>query len=162
GFPGAIILPEVFELSATEMAAQVREKKISPVELVQTHLDRIAAQNPRLNAYVSLREEEALADARTTEEAIMRGDPLGPLHGVPISVKSAVAVKGLAFECGSCTRSGQKGREDAPLVARLKSAGAIVLGTTNVPELLMNYFTDNAIYGRTNSPFDLAFTPGGS
>jgi amidase len=155
-------LSEIFELSATEMAAHVRAKKISPVELVQAHLDRIAALNPLLNAYVSLREEEALADARRAEEAAVRGDSPGPLHGVPISIKSAVAVKGLAFECGSCTRRGQKGTEDAPLVARLKSAGAIVLGTTNVPEMLMNYFTDNAMYGRTNSPFDLERTPGGS
>jgi amidase len=155
-------LPDIFELSATEMAAQVRQKKISPVELVRLHLDRISALNPRLNAYISLRADEALADARRAEEAVMRGVELGPLHAVPISIKSSVAVKGLAFECGSRSRLGLKGSEDAPLVARLKSAGAIVLGTTNVPEMLMNYFTDNAIYGRTNSPFELARTPGGS
>jgi Asp-tRNA(Asn)/Glu-tRNA(Gln) amidotransferase A subunit family amidase len=155
-------LAEIFELSATAMAAHVRQKKISPVDLVRIHLDRISALNPQLNAYISLRPEEALADARRAEEAIMRGNSLGPLHGVPISIKSSVSVKGLAFECGSRSRLGLKGTEDAPLVARLKASGAIVLGATNVPEMLMNYFTDNAIYGRTNSPFDLARSPGGS
>lgn len=155
-------MSEIFELSATEMAAHVRQKKISPVELVRVHLDRISALNPRLNAYVSLRAEEAMQDARQVEEAVMRGDALGPLHGVPISIKSSVSVTGLAFECGSRSRLGLKGTEDAALVRRLRSAGAIVLGTTNVPEMLMNYFTDNAIYGRTNSPFDLDRIPGGS
>jgi Asp-tRNA(Asn)/Glu-tRNA(Gln) amidotransferase A subunit family amidase len=144
------------------MAERVRTRKISPVELLQAHLDRIAVFNPQLNAYISLREQEALEEAQRAEKSVMRGDALGPLHGVLISIKSSVAVKGLAFECGSRTRLGQKGTEDAPLVARLKSAGAIVLGATNVPEMLMNYFTDNAIYGRTSSPFDLERTPGGS
>jgi amidase len=155
-------LPEIFELSAAEMAAHVRQKKISPVELVRVHLDRIEALNPLLNAYISLRPDEAMEDARRAEEGVMRANYLGPLHGVPISIKSTVAVTGLSFECGSRSRLGQKATEDAPLVARLKSAGAIVLGTTNVPEMLMNYFTDNAIYGRTNSPFDLERIPGGS
>jgi Asp-tRNA(Asn)/Glu-tRNA(Gln) amidotransferase A subunit family amidase len=155
-------LSVILELSATQIAERVRTRKVSPVELVQAHLDRIAALNPRLNAYVSLREDEALAEARTAEAAVMRGNALGPLHGVPVSIKSSVAVNGQAFECGSRTRLGQKGTGDAVLVRRLKTAGAIVLGTTNVPEMLMNYFTDNAIYGRTNSPFDPEVTPGGS
>ena len=155
-------MSDILELSATAMAAAVREKKISPVEMVRAHFHRIAELNPRLNAYISLREDEALADARVAEAAVMRGDEIGPLHGVPISIKSSVAVKGLAFECGSRTRLDQKGSEDAVLVQRLRSAGAIVLGTTNVPEMLMNYFTDNAIYGQTNSPLDLERTPGGS
>jgi Asp-tRNA(Asn)/Glu-tRNA(Gln) amidotransferase A subunit family amidase len=155
-------LSDILESSATAMAAAVREKKISPIELVRAHFDRIAELNPRLNAYISLREDAALAEAGTAEAAVMRGQALSPLHGVPISIKSSVTVKGLAFECGSRTRLDQKGNEDAVLVQRLKAAGAIVLGTTNVPEMLMNYFTDNAIYGRTNSPFDLERTPGGS
>lgn len=155
-------MSDILESSATTIAAAVREKKISPIELVRAHFDRIAALNPRLNAYISLREDEALAEAGRAEAAVMAGDELGPLHGVPISIKSSVAVKGLAFECGSRTRLNQKGSGDAVLVQRLRSAGAIVLGTTNVPEMLMNYFTDNAIYGQTNSPFDLDRTPGGS
>jgi Asp-tRNA(Asn)/Glu-tRNA(Gln) amidotransferase A subunit family amidase len=155
-------LSDILELSATQMAERVRTKTISPVELVQAHLDRIAALNPRLNAYVSLRADAALENARQAEKAVMGGDNIGPLHGVPISIKSSVAVQGLAFECGSRTRLDQKGSDDAALVQLLKSAGAIVLGTTNVPEMLMNYFTDNAIYGRTHSPFDLERTAGGS
>jgi Asp-tRNA(Asn)/Glu-tRNA(Gln) amidotransferase A subunit family amidase len=155
-------LSDILELSATAMAERIRAKKVSPVELVQAHLARISEDNPRLNAYVSLRADEALAEARASEATVMRGDGVGSLHGVPISIKSSVAVKGLAFECGSRTRLNQKGSDDAVLVQRLRSAGAIVLGTTNVPEMLMNYFTDNAIYGQTNSPFDLERTPGGS
>ena len=155
-------MSDILELSAITMAERVRSKKFSPVELVQAHLDRITALNPQLNAYISLRADAALQDARQAEAAVMRGENLGPLRGVPISIKSSVAVKGLAFESGSRTRLDQKGSDDAVLVQRLKSAGAIVLGTTNVPEMLMNYFTDNAIHGRTNSPFDLERTPGGS
>ena len=155
-------MSDILELSAIAMAERIRSKKVSPVELAQAHLDRIAELNPRLNAYVSLRWDEALAEAGRAEAAVMAEEEFGPLHGVPISIKSSVAVKGLAFECGSRTRLDQKGSEDAVLVQRLKSAGAIVLGSTNVPEMLMNYFTDNAIYGRTNSPFDLDRTPGGS
>lgn len=152
----------MIEASAAQMAAAIRDKRISPVELVQMHLDQIAELNPTLNAYVSLRDESALGDARAAEQVVMRGDKVGPLHGVPISIKSSIEVAGCAFETGSRLRNGQRGQTDAPLVARLKKAGAIVLGTTNVPEMLMNYFTDNSIYGRTTSPLDTERTPGGS
>jgi Asp-tRNA(Asn)/Glu-tRNA(Gln) amidotransferase A subunit family amidase len=144
------------------MAEQVRHKKISPVELVQAHLARIERLNPKLNAFISLDAERALASAREAEAAVARGDELGPLHGVPISIKGSVEVAGLSYEVGSKLRAGCKGATDAPLVKRLKAAGAIVLGTTNTPEILMAWETDNLLYGRTNSPWDLARTPGGS
>ena len=152
---------DITSFSAMQMAEHIRDKKISPVELLQAHLIRIEKLNPRLNAYINLRTEAAL-EARRAEAAVMRGDRLGPLHGIPISIKSAIAVAGSPWETGSRMRAGAVANQDAPLVARLKAAGAIVLGTTNVPEMLMAYETDNLLYGRSNNPWDLECTPGGS
>jgi len=150
------------QLPATEMAEQVRRRQISPAELVEAHLARIERLNPKLNAFIELRMDEALAEAKAAEKMVEKSDPLAPLHGVPISIKSAIGVAGLKFECGSPTRAGLVAQQDAVLVQRLKKAGAIVLGNTNVPELLMAYHTDNPLYGRTNSPWDPERTPGGS
>ena len=149
-------------LSAAEMAEQVSQKKISPVELVQAHLDAIHHLNPRLNAFVTVDQDRALQAARVAEEAVLHGEELGSLHGVPVTIKSSIDVAGLRCETGSRLRAGNIAMTDAPLVERLKKAGAIVLGNTNVPELLMAYETDNLLYGRTNSPWDLERTPGGS
>jgi Asp-tRNA(Asn)/Glu-tRNA(Gln) amidotransferase A subunit family amidase len=143
--------------SATELARLIRDGQLSPVEVVQAHLDRIEALNPSLNAYVGLDAERALAEARAAED-----EPTRPLLGVPISIKSSISVAGLPFETGSCFRAGVRGEADATLVARLRAAGAIVLGVTNVAEQLMAWETDNALYGRTNSPWALDRTPGGS
>ncbi|MCH8947176.1 MAG: amidase [Acidobacteria bacterium] len=148
--------------SAVEMARMIREKKISPVELVQAHLDRIERLNPQLNAFVSVDSARALEAARKAEAAVMQGATVGPLHGVPVTIKSSIDVAGLRCEAGSKLRAGHIAEADAPLVARLKAAGAIVLGNTNVPEMLMAFETDNLLYGRTNSPWDLERTPGGS
>ena len=148
--------------SAVEMARMIREKKISPVELVQAHLDRIERLNPQLNAFVSVDSARALEAARKAEAAVMQGAALGPLHGVPVTIKSSIDVAGLRCETGSKLRAGHIAEADAPLVSRLKAAGAIVLGNTNVPEMLMAFETDNLLYGRTNSPWDLERTPGGS
>ncbi len=148
--------------SATEMAERIRQKKTSPVEVVRAHLERIEKLNPRLNAIVSLDRGRARAEARAAEAAVMRGDSVGPLHGVPVTVKSSIDVAGLRAECGSKLRAGYVATADAPLVARLRRAGAIILGTTNVPEMLMAYETDNLLYGRTNNPWALDRTPGGS
>lgn len=144
------------------MAEQVKARKLSPVELVEAHLRSIERLNPKLNAFIAVDAERALASARAAEQAVHRGDRLGVLHGVPMSIKSSISVAGMPFETGSRLRGDMRGQEDATLVARLKSEGAIILGVTNVPEMLMAYFTDNAIYGCTNSPFDLGRTPGGS
>ncbi|MCH7766030.1 MAG: amidase [Acidobacteria bacterium] len=148
--------------SAVEMARMIRDKKISPVELVQAHLDRIERLNPQLNAFVSVDSARALEAARKAEAAVMQGATVGPLHGVPVTIKSSIDVAGLRCETGSKLRAGHIAEADAPLVARLKAAGAIVLGNTNVPEMLMAFETDNLLYGRTNSPWDLERTPGGS
>ena len=156
------VVNELTRLSAAEMADQIRHKKLSPVELVQAHLARIERLHPKLNAFVSLDAERALGAARSAEAQVARGGELGPLHGVPISIKSSIEVAGLSFEAGTKLRAGLKGATDAPLVQRLRAAGAIVLGVTNTPEILMAWETDNLLYGRTNSPWDLERTPGGS
>ncbi|MGH9579529.1 MAG: amidase [Terriglobales bacterium] len=150
------------QLSAAQMSQQVREKKISPVELVEAHLARIQEINPALNAFVHVDAEGARHAARRAEEALGRGDTASPLHGVPVSIKSSIDVAGLRCETGTRLRAGRVAEVDAPLVRRLKAAGAIVLGTTNVPEFLMAWETDNLLYGRTNSPWDAERTPGGS
>jgi Asp-tRNA(Asn)/Glu-tRNA(Gln) amidotransferase A subunit family amidase len=149
-------------LSAVSMAEQIRKKKISPVELVNAHLAKIEKLNPKLNAFVQVDVERAQEAARDAEAAVMNTSPLGPLHGVPISIKSSISVAGLRCEAGTRLREGFVARHDAPLVTRLKNAGAIILGSTNAPELLMAWETDNLLYGRTNSPWDLERTPGGS
>src|SRR6266852_4415996 len=149
-------------LSAREIAAQICRKVVSPVEVARAHLDRIERLNPRLNAFVDFKPETVLAQAREAEKAVLRGDELGPLHGVPVSVKSSIDVAGHHCEAGTRLRAGYIAAEDAPLVARLRAAGAVILGVTNAPELLMAWETDNLLYGRTNNPWDLTRTSGGS
>src|SRR5260221_5239598 len=149
-------------LSAREIAAQIRRKDVSPMEVARAHLDRIGRLNPKLNAFVDYKPEAVLAQARDAEKAILRGDHLGPLHGVPLSIKSSIDVAGHLCEAGSRLRAGHIAVEDAPLVARLRAAGAVILGVTNAPELLMAWETDNLLYGRTNNPWDLTRTAGGS
>lgn len=149
---------------AIELAAQIRRKEISPVEVAQAHLDRIESLNPKLNAFVDYKPEAVLAQARAAEKALMRAnqDELGPLHGVPLSIKSSIDVAGHRCEAGSRLRAGYVAAEDAPLAARLRAAGAVILGVTNTPELLMAWETDNLLYGPTNNPWDLSRTAGGS
>jgi Asp-tRNA(Asn)/Glu-tRNA(Gln) amidotransferase A subunit family amidase len=148
--------------SANEIAAQIRRKERSPVEVARVHLDRIERLNPELNAFVDHQPESVLAQAREAEKAIRRGDRLGPLHGVPLSIKSSIDVTGHRCEGGTRLRAGRIAIGDAPLVARLRNAGAVILGVTNAPELLMAWETDNLLYGRTNNPWDLTRTAGGS
>jgi len=144
------------------MAEQIRTRKLSSVELAEAHLAKISRLNPKLNAFVHVDPERVVREARAGEAAVMNSPPLGPLHGVPISIKSSIDVAGLRCESGTRLRAGRVPMQDAPLVTRLRAAGAIILGTTNTPELLMAWETDNLLYGRTNSPWDLARTPGGS
>src|ERR1700757_3234841 len=149
-------------LSAVSMAEQVRQKKISALELVDAHLARIAQLNPRLNAFIALDEDRARWDARALDTAAAHGDFRGPLHGVPISIKSSIATAGLRCESGTRLRAGNVPAKDAVLVSRLREAGAVILGVTNTPELLMAWETDNLLYGKTNNPWDLSRTAGGS
>jgi Asp-tRNA(Asn)/Glu-tRNA(Gln) amidotransferase A subunit family amidase len=153
-------------LSASEIAAKIRRKEISATEVARIHLDRIALLNPKLNAFVDCQPAAVLAQARAADKAIQRKhenqNDLGPLHGVPISIKSSIDVAGHRCEGGSLLRKGRIATTDAPLVARLRAAGAIILGVTNAPEFLMAWETDNLLYGRTNNPWDLTRTAGGS
>ncbi len=155
-------MDELVFLSATAMAEQIRNKKLSPVDLMQAHLLRIEQVNPKLNAFIELDADRAIASARDSEAAIMRGKVRGPLHGVPLSIKSSIEVAGMLNESGTRLRAGLRASQDAPLVSRLRNAGAIILGTTNTPEYLMAWETDNLLYGRTNNPWDLTRTAGGS
>jgi amidase len=153
-------------LSAVTMAESIRKRDISSVELVEAHLAKIDRLNPKLNAFVHVDAARVRHEARAAESAVSHqktsDSTLGPLHGVPISIKTSLEVAGLHCESGTRLRAGFVAMHDAPLVARLKNAGAIVLGITNTPELLMAWETDNLLYGRTNSPWDLERTPGGS
>ena len=155
-------MPDLTFLSAVCMAEQIREKRLSPVELVDAHLTRIQELNSKLNAFVQVDAEGARQQALLAEAAVRDGRELGVLHGVPLSIKSSIEVAGLRWEAGTKLRAGVRGERDAPLVARLRQAGAIILGVTNAPELLMAWETDNLLYGRTNNPWDLTRTPGGS
>src|ERR1700720_1234455 len=149
-------------LSVRDIATRIRRKAVSPVEGARAHLSRIERLNPRLNAFVDCQPEAVLRQAREAEQSVQRGDELGPLHGVPLSIKSAIDVAGHRCEAGTRLRAGHIATEDAPLVARLRAAGAVSLGVTNTPELLMAWETDNLLYGRTNNPWDLTRTAGGS
>jgi Asp-tRNA(Asn)/Glu-tRNA(Gln) amidotransferase A subunit family amidase len=149
-------------LSAVELALQIRRKNLSPIEAVNTYLAQIEKLNSQLNAFVQIDAERARKSAAEAESAVMRNQTIGPLHGVPVSIKSSISVAGLRCEAGSRLRSGFVARKDAVLVERLKNAGAIILGATNTPEFLMAWETDNLLYGRTNNPWNLERTAGGS
>ena len=145
-----------------QIADLVRKRSVSPVEVIEVHLAQIERLNSKLNAYVQVDTEGALQAARSAAQDIASGKEIGPLHGVPVSIKSSIEVAGLRCEAGTKLRVGHVAQTDAPLVQRLRAAGAIVLGTTNTPEFLMAWETDNLLYGRTNNPWDLSRTSGGS
>jgi Asp-tRNA(Asn)/Glu-tRNA(Gln) amidotransferase A subunit family amidase len=149
-------------LPAVSLVEQIRKRELSPVEIVDAHLRQIEKLNRQLNAFVHVDTERARQAARDAEISVIQKKRLGPLHGVPVSIKSSIAVAGLRCESGTRLRAGLTPTEDAPLVARLRAAGAIVLGVTNTPELLMAWETENLLHGRTNNPWDLERTPGGS
>jgi len=147
--------------SLVTMARLIWEREVSPVEVVEAHLERIAELNPTLNAIVTLA-PDALERAKEAEAAIVRGDQLRSLHGVPVTIKDTIETAGLRSTSGSVVRQDYVPETDAPAVARLKAAGAIVLGKTNAAEMAMDYTADNPVFGRTNHPLNLALTAGGS
>jgi Asp-tRNA(Asn)/Glu-tRNA(Gln) amidotransferase A subunit family amidase len=149
-------------LSAWQMAAGIRDRNFTPTELLEAHLRQIERWNPKLNAFVCIDEDRARLAAKNADEAVKANRPLGPLHGVPVTIKSSIDVAGLRCETGTRIRKGHVASSDAPLVSRLKQAGAIVLGNTTVPEFLMAWETHSGLYGRTKSPWNLERTPGGS
>jgi Asp-tRNA(Asn)/Glu-tRNA(Gln) amidotransferase A subunit family amidase len=145
-----------------QIVESVRAKIVSPVEIVEAHLKRIEKWQPKLNAFVHWDAKEARSQARAAEAAVLRGGKLGSLHGVPVTIKSCIDVAGWPCSAGSLLRKEYVPKFDAPLVSRLKAAGAILLGNTNTPEFLMAYETDNLLTGKTTNPWNLAYSAGGS
>jgi Asp-tRNA(Asn)/Glu-tRNA(Gln) amidotransferase A subunit family amidase len=148
--------------SIAETLEKFRRNEISPVEMITAHLQRAQALQPKLNAFVHLDAESAMARARQAEAAIQRGEPLRALTGIPLTVKSCIDVAGWPCPAGSLLRKDYVPASDATLVARLETAGAILLGNTNTPEFLMAYETDNLVSGKTSNPWDLSRSAGGS
>ncbi|MEW6298279.1 MAG: amidase [Thermodesulfobacteriota bacterium] len=147
---------------AVEIAALIREKKVSPVDVTEAFLARIDKINPQLNAYVTLTPDLAREAARGAEAAVMAGVSLGPLHGVPFSVKDLVFTAGVRTTAGSQVFRDFIPEADSVVVARLKAAGGIMLGKTNTPEFGYKATTENLVFGDTRSPWALEKTPGGS
>lgn len=147
--------------TAANLTELVRTRSVSPVEVVEAHLERIARLNPQLNAVVTLA-PGAVERAREAESAIMRGESVGPLHGLPFTVKDTIDTAHLRTTSGSVFRADHVPQKDATAVARMKAAGAILVGKTNVSEMAMDYESVNPVFGRTNNPHDLTLTAGGS
>ena len=152
---------ELIFQDASKLAELIRTRAVSPVEVMQAHLDRIAAVNPRVNAIVTVA-HDALSAARAAEAAVMSGAALGPLHGVPFTVKDSIDTAGVATQRGSPIFKGRTPDADATSVARLKSAGGILLAKTNLPEFSYWIESDNLLTGASHNPWDLSRTPGGS
>jgi amidase len=153
---------ELYYEPAHRLAARIREREVSCVEVVEAHLERIGHVNPGLNAVVQLTAKQAIAQARAADERLARGESDGPLHGVPFTVKDNIPVAGVVMTSGTLGMKDFVPDEDATVVARLKAAGGIVLGKTNLPEIGMAGESDNLVYGRTNNPYNLDHSPGGS
>ena len=153
---------ELCYLPALELGEAIRAKKVSPVEVVDAVLARIERLNPMLNAFCTVTAAAACAAAKEAEAAVMRGDALGTLHGIPVSIKDLVATKGVRTTHGSKLYEQFIPDDDAPVVERLKRAGAIILGKTNTPEFGHKAITDNLLFGPTRNPWNLEYTPGGS
>lgn len=152
---------ELIYSDATTLAELIRTREISPVEVLQAHLDRIETVNPKVNAIVTLA-DQAMKDAKAAEAAVLSGEPLGPLHGVPFTVKDSIDTADVLTQRGSPIFKGRLPGTDATSVARLKKAGGILLAKTNQPEFSYWIESDNLLTGRSNNPWDLTRTPGGS
>ncbi|UQD73389.1 amidase [Bradyrhizobium japonicum] len=152
---------DIVRMDATRIAQLIARRELSPVEVMQAHLDRIAAVNPKLNAIVTLA-DGAMEGAGTAEAAVISGAQLGPLHGVPFTVKDGIDTAGVLTQRGSPIFRGRVPDIDATVVARLKAAGAILIAKTNPPEFSYSIETDNLLTGQTNNPWNLDYTPGGS
>jgi amidase len=153
--PEGVLIDELFYASATTLARRIRDHELSSEEVVQAHLRRIATVNPRLNAVVQLAGEQALEDARAADMALAHRQQIGALHGVPFTVKDWIDTVGLPCTGGDPTFRTRVPAEDATVVARMRQAGAILLGKTNV-------MVDNPVYGRTNNPYNLGYSTTGS
>ncbi len=152
---------DIYYAPATELAAKIRQKVLSPVDVVQAHLDRIEQLNSTLNAIVFFA-EDPLERAKEAEAAVMRGDDLGPFHGVPYTLKDCIETTGMRMSLGSKIYNDYVSDQDAEVYTRLKDAGGILLGKTNMPEFALWWETDNEVFGKTRNPWNLDRTAGGS
>lgn len=154
-------MSDLTSYSASALVRLISDRSVSPVEVMKAYLAAIAQLNPKLNAIVTLA-PDLMARASAAEAAVTRGDALGPLHGLPVTIKDTIETAGLRTTSGSLMRADFVPASDAPAVRRLKQAGAIVLGKTNAAELAMEYTSENRVFGRTSHPLDASLTPGGS
>ncbi len=152
----------MIESDALSLAHRIRSKDISPIDVVEAVLRRIALLQPSVNAFITVTADEALDAARQAEQAVMDGRALGPFHGVPFSVKDLVFTKGVRTTMGSFIYADQIPAEDAVPVRRLREAGAILIGKTTTPEFGHKPLTDSPLFGMTRNPWDLSRTAGGS
>lgn len=146
---------------ATELAALIRSRALSPVEVIDAHLQRIDAINPKINAIVTIA-EDAIEQAKVAEDAVVHGDTMGPLHGVPFTNKDVVDNTGVRTTRGSRLFKDRVATSDATVISRLKQAGAIFLAKTNIPEFALGHESDNLVFGRTLNPWNPNRTAGGS
>jgi amidase len=153
---------QLWRWDAADLAQAIRTRAISARDAVSAALDRLAAVNPRINAIVETLGDEALAAATDADEQLRRGEPLGPLHGVPVTVKVNTDQRGHATTNGIVAFRDVIAPDDAPVAANLKKAGAIIIGRTNTPAFSWRWFTDNDLHGATLNPWNSAITPGGS
>lgn len=153
---------ELWRWSATQMAAAIREKRVSSLECVESCIDRINAANPGVNAIVDPLFDEAVNGAKAADAAIGRGDTTGPLHGVPVTVKINIDYAGRPTTNGVPEFQDRVPAADAPVIEKWREAGAIILGRTNTPAMSFGLFTNNRLYGRTLNPWNPAVSPGGS
>lgn len=158
----AALADPLHHTSASQLLRALERKTISSEELVGALLERIQAVNPKLNAVVQLVADRALAEARKTDSERMRGEIRGPLHGLPITLKDSIDTAGVISTGGTKGRATFVPEADATVAARLRAAGAILLGKTNTPELTFSYETTNLVYGQTSNPYDVSRSPGGS
>src|ERR1700675_335060 len=152
----------IYYKDATELASLIRTKELSSREVVQAHLDRIQAINPKINAIVTLLAEDALKSADAADKAVKNRAELGPLHGVPFTIKDAIDTAGVLTQRGSKIFARNIPERDASVVTRFKAAGAIPLAKTNLPEFSAWQETDNLVTGLSRNPWNLERTPGGS
>jgi amidase len=154
--------PDPCDMTAADLAAAICAKRISPREVIDAVLARIERVNPVVNAFVTVVADHAREAARAAEEAVIRQDPLGPLHGIPVSIKDLTVTKGIRTTFGSLAFAHHVPTQDALIVERLRTAGAIVIGKTNTPEFGAGANTKNALFGATRNPWRLTHTCGGS
>src|SRR4051812_24294898 len=148
--------------STTQLAAAIRAGQVSATEVLEAHLAQIERHNPALNTVVTLDAEQARVRAREADAALARGESWGALHGVPFTLKDAHATAGMRTTTGFPPFADYVPQFDSTITARLKAAGGILIGKTNVPTMLADFQTNNPIFGRTNNPWNIEHTPGGS